>query len=250
MEARDSAPRPAGGRRYSRTVSATPTKTRVLVVEDDPRTASGIVRGLAAAGFEVELATDGVTGCRLALRRDHDVVVLDLLLPDRDGFEVLARIRDRVTAPTIVLTACADLGDRLRSFELGAADFLAKPFFVEELVARIRSRLAVRGTSPSRIVRWADAAVDLDARTLSVAGLAVALTRDELDLLAYLVARPGRAVPRRVLAEEACDRDSERDPRTVDTHVARLRRKLGPRAGAAIVTVWGIGYRFEGTGGT
>lgn len=225
---------------------ANESKVRVLVVEDDAATAAGIVRGLRAAGFAVELATSGSEGARLALGAQHDVLVLDLLLPDRSGFEVLELLQGRTAVPTIVLTARTELDDRLRCFGLGAADFVAKPFFIEELIARIKSRLRVRESAPNRAVRWADAVLDLDARTAAVGGAQVALTRNELDILAYLVDRPGRAVSRQQLAERALDPQAERDARTVDTHVARLRRKLGAAAGAAIVTVWGIGYRFDG----
>lgn len=216
---------------------------RVLVVEDDARVAAGVVRGLRAAGFEVELATRGDEGARRALDGAPDVIVLDLLLPEQSGFEVLERLRGRCKAPVLVLTARTELDDRLKCFDLGAEDFLAKPFFVEELVARIKSRLRARDAAPRRVVRWANVALDLDARTVAVDGAAVAMTRHELDLLAYLVERAGRAVSRTQLAELGVDGD--RDARTVDTHVARVRKKLGAAAAATITTVWGIGYRFD-----
>jgi DNA-binding response OmpR family regulator len=219
---------------------------RVLLVEDDASMAAGIVRGLRAAGFDVELATNGNDGARLALELGHDVIVLDLMLPGQSGFDVLAQLRERsFAAPVIVLTARTELDDRLRSFDLGAADFVAKPFWIEELVARIRSRLGARSAHPKRVVRFADAELDLDARTATVGGAAVSLTRNELDTLVYLAERQGRAITREQLAENALDPDGDRDARTVDTHVARLRKKLGTAAAACIVTVWGIGYRFE-----
>ncbi len=218
---------------------------RILVVEDDPSVASGIVRGLRESGFEVELATRGDEGARLALAGRPDLVVLDLLLPGQTGFAVLEQLRDRCTAPVIVLTARTELADRLRSFELGAIDFVAKPFFIEELVARVRSRLRPRPESERRTVSWSDATLDLEARTARVGDADVALTRNEFDILAYLVERPGRAVTRASLAERTSLPSGERDARTVDTHVARVRKKLGGAAAGAIVTVWGIGYRFE-----
>jgi len=217
---------------------------RVLVVEDDAAVAAGMVRGLRANGFAVDLATDGAEGARLALRGAFDVMVLDLLLPEQSGFAVLEQLQGKTRMPILVLTARTELADRLRSFGLGAADFVAKPFFLEELVARIRSRLRVQETSPHRVVKWSDAALDLDARTLSVRGAAIALTRHELDVLAYLVERPGRAISRRQLAESALAGEGDREARTVDTHIARVRKKLGAAA-ASVVTVWGIGYRFE-----
>jgi DNA-binding response OmpR family regulator len=218
---------------------------RVLLVEDDPAVASGIVRGLRESGFAVELATRGDEGARLALTIRPDVIVLDLLLPEQSGFAVLEQLNGRSPAPIIVLTARTELADRLKCFELGAVDFVAKPFFLEELVARVRSRLRLRTEPARRLVSWADAAMDLDGRTVRVGGEDVALTRNELDVLAYLVERAGRAVTRASLAERSSLPFGERDARTVDTHVARVRKKLGPTAAAAIVTVWGIGYRFE-----
>jgi two-component system OmpR family response regulator len=221
---------------------------RILVIEDDPPVAGGLVRGLRAAGFAVELATDGTTGARLAVAGGVDAVLLDLMVPGLSGFEVLAALHGRASAPpVIVLTARVELDDRLRAFGLGAADFVPKPFWIEEIVARLRARLpGAAPARPARTIAWADVVVDLDARTLRVAGELVALTRVELDLLAYLVERPGRAIPREQLSRAVAvvDDREDRDERTVDSHVSRLRRKLGAAA-AAIATVWGIGYRFD-----
>jgi DNA-binding response OmpR family regulator len=224
---------------------------RVVVVEDDPVVAAGLVRGLRVAGFEVELATDGTTGARLALDDHIDVVLLDLMLPERSGFEVLELLQRRpAIPPVIVLSARTELDDRLRSFRLGAIDFVPKPFWVEEVIARIRAHLHTpEPPRPSRVIAWAGAVVNLDARTATVDGEPVVLTRYELDLLAYLVQRPGRAIPRAQLARHALGPLDDRGERTVDSHLARIRKKLGPAAAAAIATVWGIGYRFDPEGG-
>jgi two-component system, OmpR family, response regulator len=218
---------------------------RVLVVEDDVAMAAGIVRGLKGAGFDVEVANDGVAGARAALAGAHDVVVLDLMLPEQSGFAVLEQIQSRCMAQVIVLTARTQLDDRLQSFALGAADFIAKPFFIEELVARIRTRLRTADEAPKRVFRWADVTMDFDARVVATSAGEASLTRHEFEILAYLVERPGRAVSRRQLAERAAIPFEDRDARTVDTHIARVRKKLGAAAAAAIVTVWGIGYRFD-----
>jgi two-component system OmpR family response regulator len=217
---------------------------RVLVVEDDSATAAMIVRGLRAAGFEVDLAVDGLEASRRITSEPWDAAVLDLMLPGASGFDVLERAQHRTAFPVIVLTARGGLPDRLRAFALGAADYLAKPFWIEELVARLRSRLRLVEQVPNRIVRWGAVALDLDARTTEIDGRPVVLTPSELSVLAFLCERRGRAVSRRVLAEQALASLEQPDARTVDSHVARLRRKLGASA-SAIHTVWGIGYRFE-----
>ncbi len=218
---------------------------RVLVIEDDSAMAGTIVQGLKRAGFEVSLAVDGATGLAAIVRGEHEAIVLDLLLPELTGFEVLERSQGKARAPIFVLTARTELPDRLKCFALGACDFLPKPFWMEELVARLHARLSPRVALPARVVAWGEARVDLDGRVVSVAGRPIMLTRNELDLLAYLLERPGRAVSREQLAERALDPLREGDPRTVDSHMARVRKKLGPEAAAALVTVWGVGYRFE-----
>lgn len=220
------------------------SRGEILVVEDDPPIAAGIVRGLAAAGFRVELAHDGRLGAALALSRPFDLIVLDLMLPELGGFEVLEQLGGRLSTPVIVLTARTELDARLRAFAAGAVDYLPKPFFVEELVARIRARLRLSEAAPARVVAWDGAELDLDARVVSLAGQALALTAHEFNVLAYLVERPGRAITRRQLAEAALPTGGDRSERTVDSHVARIRRKLGGAA-ARIATVWGIGYRFD-----
>jgi DNA-binding response OmpR family regulator len=217
---------------------------RVLVVEDEATVAATLVQGMRAEGFAVYLATRGEEGVRLAFADPPDAIVLDLILPDRSGFEVLEQIQGRCAAPVLVLTGRLELQDRLRCFELGAADYVAKPFYFEELVARIRSRLRAREGVTPRVVSWADIVVDLDARTVLVAGGPVSLTRSEFDILAYLLERPRLVASRRILAKRTALSLGEPDVRTVDVHVARVRKKLGDAA-SAIVTVWGIGYRFD-----
>jgi two-component system OmpR family response regulator len=218
---------------------------RILVVEDDPGVAGGLVRRLRQAGYEVELATDGPTGLRLALESAPDLIVLDLMLPGLGGEEILTQLTGRRAMPIIALTAKAELADRLRVFGLGAADYVPKPFFPEELLARIATRIGRPDPqAPNRVVRWAGAEADLDARTLAVDGTSVELTPHEFDVLRFLLERPGKAVTRQTLADAALSPLSTRSGRTVDSHVARLRRKLGAEAADAITTVWGIGYRF------
>ncbi len=213
----------------------------ILLIEDDAAVASGIVRGLKRAGFDVELAVDGVSGAKQALADGVALVILDLMLPERDGFEVLQTIRARCGAPVIVVTARLELQDRLKAFELGAVDYLPKPFFHEELLARIQARLGLSQTR-SRIIEVPGAHRSRRSPR-GDRGERVRLTPTEFALLRYLSERPGRAISRLDLATALKDLD-EADPQNVHAHISRLRRKLGP-AGALIVTVWGHGYRFE-----
>lgn len=217
----------------------------ILLIEDDGPIATGIVRGLNTAGFTVEWVSSGERGAALALARPFRLIVLDLMLPEVDGFELLERWRGRRLPPVIVLSALTELDARLRVFGTGAVDYLPKPFWIDELVARIRTRLALPQISPPRRIAWDGTELDLDARTLTVDGAPVSLTGSELDILKFLVERPGRAISRGQLAEVALPSDGDRFDRTIDSHVARIRRKLGPGAAARIVTVWGIGYRFD-----
>lgn len=214
---------------------------KILVVEDDAAIAAGIVRGVKAAGFEVELATTGPLGLHAALHGKPDLIVLDLMLPEMRGDELLRQLRASSTVPVIVLTASGTLDDRLKAFGLGADDFLAKPFWFEELLARIRTRLRIQVETPHRIIAWSNAEIDLDARVARVNGKDVELTPSEFLLVAFLAERRNRAVSRMHLVEALGAGVSDR---TVDSHLARARKKLG-EAGSAIATVWGIGYRIN-----
>lgn len=218
---------------------------RILVVEDDPPTAAALVQTLRRAGYEPELAASGAIGCEKGLQGGYDLAVLDLGLPDLGGFEVLEAWRGRTSIPTIVLTANTALAARTGSFERGAIDWVAKPFFAEELLARIRARLASKPPDERALLAWADVVLDPQARTVRRAGAPIALTPSEFNLLLHLVERAGRSITRRQLAHVALTHDTDPSERTVDSHIARVRRKLGEAAGAAIATVWGVGYRFD-----
>ena len=217
---------------------------QILVVEDDPGIASGLVQGLKAAGFAVELCVDGEAGATRLLAGGFDFVILDLMLPERDGFELLELWQSRASVPILVLTARTDLGSRLRSFELGAIDWMSKPFFMEELLARIRTRLEPSPAKPNRTISWADTEIDLDRRVARVGGDDACLTAHEFNLLAVLIQRPGRVLSRCQLGEAALPMDGDRSDRTINSHIARIRKKLGP-AGQALQTVRGAGYCFE-----
>lgn len=221
---------------------AVPSETPILVVEDDPRLGAEIRDTLQAEGFAVTWLQDGDK----ALHADPDayrLIVLDLMLPGTHGFDVLKRYRESSDVPVIILTARTDTHDKVRGFKLGGDDYLTKPFWPEELVARVMARLrrptiekdADRSIGPLRI--------DFDAREVTADGTAVELTRVEFDILAALARRPGTAVSRRQLVERCLDEEREGNERTLDVHVSRIRKKLGA-AGAVVQTVWGIGYKL------
>lgn len=228
---------------------------RVLVVEDEPDIAALVAYQLAREGMRVETAADGRAALGAAEREVPDLIVLDLMLPGLSGYEVLAELRRRPAtreAPVVVLTARREEEDRVRGLELGADDYLTKPFSPRELVLRVQAVLrrvrqpAVAGGG--RVLRAGGLAVELEAHTVTVDGEEVELTPTEYRLLVALLERRGRAQSRRQLLERGWAMDSEVarriHTRTVDMHVRRLRGKLGER-GAGIETVRGFGYRFR-----
>ncbi|MCB9640928.1 MAG: response regulator transcription factor [Myxococcales bacterium] len=218
---------------------------RILLVEDDPALAQSVYKGLRGEGFDVVLVQEGDRASQIVQREEFDLIVLDLMLPGRSGEELLTEWQARLSVPVIVLTARTELHDRLRCFSLGAADYLPKPFWMEELLARVNARLRIVREAPARLLCWREICVDLDARTAHRDGEELGLTRNEFNVLAYLLERAGRAVSRAQIADGALTPGEELNPRTVDGYIARLRVRLGEDAGAAIETVWGIGYRFR-----
>ncbi|MFF8511835.1 response regulator transcription factor [Streptomyces sp. NPDC015492] len=227
---------------------------RVLVVDDDPTVAEVVTGYLRRAGHDVHHAADGPTALEAALRLDPDLVVLDLMLPGIDGLEVCRRLRADRPVPVIMLTARGDEDDRIAGLELGADDYVTKPFSPRELVLRVecvlrRSRTAA--TEPPGPLRLAGAGIQLDPRTRRAAknGQELTLTLREFDLLAYFLTRPGRAHGREELMRDVWGWDFG-DLSTVTVHVRRLRAKIedDPAAPRLIQTVWGVGYRFEAAG--
>ncbi len=229
-------------KRYTEVVDAKP---HILVIEDDPDVLQGLVRGLKKADFSLSVSTSGNAAVELLLTESFDLVLLDLMLPERSGLEILSDVRTRISTPILVLSARSDLSSRLQSFEKGAVDFVPKPFFMEELIARIRTRLAMNHDAPRRRLDLADVVLDLDARIALRNGTDLNLTEFEFNVLALLRQRTGRALTRTQIADQALSEDGECEDRTVDSHISRIRKKLGPAAAAHIKTVWGIGYRCE-----
>ncbi|MFJ4189347.1 response regulator transcription factor [Kitasatospora sp. NPDC089509] len=237
-----------------------PSPGRVLVVDDDP-TVSEVVAGyLTRAGHHVELADDGPQGLALARARRPDLLVLDLMLPGIDGLEVLRRLRsdeDGADLPVVLLTAKGDESDRILGLELGADDYVTKPFSPRELVLRVqsvlrRSRAAGAGAgagaarSSGGPVVCGDITLDPQARTVHRAGRQLLLTIREFDLLAFLLRQPRTVFSRQELMERVWGWDFG-DLSTVTVHIRRLREKVehDPAAPVLITTVWGVGYRLD-----
>ena len=217
---------------------------RILIVEDDEALGRQLADRLRQSGFEPTWLRDG--GAALAVDpTGYALVVLDLMLPGAHGLDVLKAYREAAAeTPVLVLSARNDTPSKVRALELGADDYVTKPFWPEELQARVQARLRRPSLQRESVFERGALRVDLDARSVAVGGAAVELTRAEFDLLAALVRRPGSAVSRQWLVEHVLDPDREGSARTLDVHVSRLRRKLGPEGGR-IATVWGVGYRLE-----
>ena len=222
---------------------------RVLLVDDDARLHELLKSYLEDNGFVVASARDGREGLDRLAREPFDAVLLDVMMPGMDGLEVCRRIRDKSQIPIVMLTAKGDETDRVVGLELGADDYLAKPFGPRELLARLRAVL--RRSAPadaSRTLRAGDLEIELSARRVTLAGREIDLTAIEFDLLVALAERPNRVVSRDVLLELAGRSDTHVSDRTVDVHVSHLRQKIGDdaRTPKRIKTVRGVGYVLTG----
>jgi DNA-binding response OmpR family regulator len=217
----------------------------VLVVEDEAAIADVVEMYLTQGGFNVRLARTGAEARKQLDDPTIDVVLLDLMLPDADGVDLFREIRSRSAVPVIMVTARDAEADRVLGLELGADDYVTKPFSPRELVARVRAVLR-RGqpdASPAERVSSGGFELDMHARTVVLDGVAVELTRKEFDLLAHLATTPGRVFTRAQLLDAVWGYPDDIDTRTVDVHVAQLRRKLGPRC--PVKTVRGVGYKAD-----
>jgi two-component system, OmpR family, response regulator ResD len=226
-------------------------RVRVLVVDDEAIVRDVLTRYLEKDGFRVDAAPDGEAALELAARSSPDVVVLDLMLPKLDGLEVFRRLRERTDVPVLMLTAKGEEVDRLVGLELGADDYVTKPFSPREIVARIRAVLRRTNGAPQDGHRppivTDDLEIDRDRRVVRRSGEVVALTRKEYDLLELLASHPGRTFTRAELLDAVWDFAWDGDSSTVTVHVRRLRAKIedDPSDPRHLVTVWGVGYRFE-----
>ncbi len=223
-------------------------ETRILVVEDDATVAEVVTRYLAREGFQIVTVGDGESAILEAGIHAPDLVLLDLMLPKMDGFEVCRRLRAERPVPVVMLTARGEEDDRIAGLELGADDYVTKPFSPRELVARVKAvlrRSRALGGVPGR-VRAGDVSMDLGSREVTVRGLPIVLTPREFDLLEFLARHPGRVFRREELLEHVWG-FTYGDTSTVTVHIRRLREKVERDAAhpIVIVTVWGVGYRFD-----
>jgi DNA-binding response OmpR family regulator len=225
---------------------ATSSAERVLVIEDEPGIIDFVRRGLDAEGFAVETATDGLDGERLALGGSFDAIVLDLMLPRRDGLEVLRSVRKAIpNVPVIVLSARGEIEDRVAGLEAGAVDYLVKPFSMAELVARVRAQLRVVAQASANTLAAEGIEVDLLSRKVRRDGHTVVLSTTEFELLVYLLRHHGQVVSREQILSSVWGYEHDPATNVVDVYVGYLRRKLGrPDKPAPIFTIRAVGYRL------
>ena len=245
--ARVTAPVPPGG--------AEPTgSVKVLLAEDEQSFVEALVVGLAREGFEVTVASDGAEALALYDRVEPDLVLLDIMLPKLSGIDVCRAIRSRSSVPIIMVTAKGTEIDTVVGLEVGADDYVAKPYRLRELVARMRAVLRRSGEhaesaqgAESSVVEVGDVTVDVDRHRVFVRGTEVSLRRKEFELLLLLMDNAGRVLTRDTLIDRIWGSDYVGDTKTLDVHVKRLRNhiELDPSAPAIITTVRGVGYRFE-----
>lgn len=223
---------------------------RVLVVDDEPTVREVLSAYLDRGGFDVTEASDGNGALRAVRDQKPDLVLLDLMLPEVDGLSVLTEIRRDSSVPVIVLTALADEGDRVLGLELGADDYVVKPFSPREVTARVRAVLKRSSSSdqPARSLDFAGLSIDGDTREVKVDGRVVELTPKEFDLLTFLASSPRQVFSRGQLLEQVWGSSRDwQDPSTITVHIGRIRQKIerNPNEPRWLSTVWGVGYRFE-----
>jgi two-component system, OmpR family, alkaline phosphatase synthesis response regulator PhoP len=244
-------PMASGSRRGSPEKPGAPRAPRVLVVEDEADVAEMIRYNLSKEGYDVRLAANGTDALRLVKESKPDVILLDIMVPQLNGWEICRRLKqDRAAIPVIMVSGRVEEGDKVLGFEMGADDYVTKPFSPRELLARVRAvtrRGRLTDQEAGQILRAGDLEIDRPRFEVKMKGRLVELTRKEFDLLATLIRTPGRVFGREELLDLVWGQDGFVEPRTVDVHVARLRAKFtAARAPMpAIETVRGVGYRFR-----
>ncbi len=220
---------------------------KILIVEDEQKTGDYLKQGLSEAGFVVDLVRDGLDGMHLALTDDYDLVVLDVMLPGLDGWQVLQRIRQRGKhMPVLFLTARDQIEDRVKGLELGADDYLVKPFAFSELLARVRTLLRRGKTKEPERLQAADLELDLLRRRVTRAGKRIDLTSKEFALLELLLRRQGEVLPRSLIASQVWDMNFDSDTNVIEVAMRRLRAKIDDDFEPKLIrTLRGMGYVLE-----
>jgi two-component system copper resistance phosphate regulon response regulator CusR len=219
---------------------------RILVIEDELKTAAYLKKGLEESGYAVDVANDGPQGLILALEEEYDVIVLDVMLPGMDGWTVVKTLRAKRTTPVLFLTARDDVDDRVRGLELGADDYLVKPFAFVELLARVRT-LARRGPArESELIKVGDLEMDVNRRRVKRGGTRIDLTPREFSLLQLLARRQGEVLSRTQIASYVWDMNFDSDTNVVEVAIRRLRTKIDDNFPVKLIhTVRGVGYVLE-----
>jgi two-component system copper resistance phosphate regulon response regulator CusR len=219
---------------------------RILVVEDNPKLAEGIRKGLMTQGYAADIAEGGHEGEALAVANPYDVIVLDLRLPDRDGLDVCRSLRRRkIATPILILTALSQTAQRVEGLNAGADDYLGKPFEFEELLARIRALMRRHQATESTVLRHDDLELDLLKRSVRFGGEKIKLSAREMALLEFLMRNEEKVLSRATIGEKVWDVNFETSSNVIDVYISSLRRKLGAvRDRPLIHTVIGVGYRF------
>jgi DNA-binding response OmpR family regulator len=221
---------------------------RVLVVEDQERINSFICKGLKEQGFVVDTTDNGDDGYALAMTEPYDAIVLDIMLPGRDGLSILKNLRKRDNAvPVILLTARAELDERLEGLNLGADDYLTKPFYIEELIARLHTVVRRASGEPSHLLKADDLLMDLVQHSVRRGGEEIHLSMREFSLLEFLMRSPGRVLSRMQICEHVWNYTFDPDTNLVDVYIQRIRKKIDKEFDVKLVeTVRGVGYRIKG----
>jgi two-component system response regulator ResD len=232
-------------------------KERILVVDDEERIRRLLRMYLEKEGFAIEEAEDGETALSKALKEDYDLILLDIMLPGIDGTEVCSRLRQSKATPVIMLTAKGEEANRVQGFEVGADDYVVKPFSPREVIYRVKAvlrrasvtaYLSKEAVHANNNIVFPHLVIEHDAHRVTAGGQEVALTPKEYELLHYLASSPDKVFSREDLLKDVWNYEFFGDLRTVDTHVKRLREKLNrvsPEAASMITTVWGVGYKLE-----
>lgn len=224
--------------------------SKLLVIEDEPKAAAYLRQGLTEAGFVVDVAREGEAGLRAARGSDYALVICDLMLPQRDGFSVVAELRRAGRGmPVLVVTAKHDVDSRVRGLDLGADDYLVKPFAFAELLARVRALLRRAPNRAPEVYRIGDLTCDPRTRRVERAGRRLDLTPREFGLLLFLLEHAGEVVSRKLIADRVWDMNFDSDTNVIDVHIRRVRGKLEPSGLAPLIhTVRGVGYVLEDRG--